>query len=282
MNPILTSLLYLLLSGIMIGLSKFSFDKISQYKLDEQIKEKNFAPVIAFCGYLLGIIFILVGAYAGPSSDSLKTDVSMFVLYSLLGIFLMNLSNVFTDKLLLYKFSTKKEIIEDKNAGTAAVHFGIYLATGLIIAACVNGEFGGVLSSILYYVLGMCFLFIFFRIYDKITPYSIHDELEQDNCAVGIALGGNIIAIGIILMKATLGDVSDPVQSMQLYLIDLSSIILLLPSVRFILGNLIIKSVNINTEIKNNNIAAGLAEFITIIGFALLIFFMVDFSTMVM
>ena len=83
-------------------------------------------------------------------------------------------------------------------------------------------------------------------------------------------------------MKATLGDIADIQQNIILYFIDLSSIILLLPSLRFILGNVLIKSININTEIKNNNIAAGLIEFVTIIGFTLLIFFMVDFSALVM
>ncbi|MCR5261029.1 MAG: DUF350 domain-containing protein [Candidatus Gastranaerophilales bacterium] len=281
MKPVLISLIYLFISGIMVTLSKFSFEKISQYKLDEQIKEKNFAPVLSFCGYMLGIICILAGAYIGPSGMSFKADLLLFVLYSFVGILLMNFSNIVTDKFLLYKFSTKKEIIEDKNVGTAAVHFGIYTATGLIIAACVNGEYGGILSSVVYYVLGMLFLFLFLKIYDKIIPYSIHEELEKDNYAVGIALGGNILAIGIILMKATLGDFSDLRQSMILYFVDLSSIILLLPSLRYILGNLIIRTVNINSEIKNNNIAAGLAEFITVVCFALLIFFMVDFSSVV-
>ena len=117
------------------------------------------------------------------------------------------------------------------------------------------------------------------KIYDKITPYSVHDELEKDNYAVGIALSGNIIAIGLILMKATLGDVSDWHRGLILYFVDLSSIILLLPSLRFILGNFIIK--NINNDIKNNNVGAGLIEFITITCFALLIFFMVDFGAIV-
>ena len=125
----------------------------------------------------------------------------------------------------------------------------------------------------------MIFLFIFLKIYDLTTPYSIHEELEKDNYAVGIALAGNIVAIGLILMKATLGDVSDWQRGMILYFVDLASIILLLPAVRFILGNVIISK--INDEIKENNVAAGLIEFVGIICFALIIYFMVDFSALV-
>ena len=279
MNPIVTSLIYVFVSCVMLFLSKLLFDLIAPFKIKEQIKEKNPTPIIAFCGYMVGITFVLIGAFVGPSNQTFKIDLLMYVLYSVLGIVLVNLSGFITDKIMLNKFSTAKEMLEDKNIGTAAVHAGFYLATGLIVAACVNGEYGGLLSSIIYYLAGMIFLFIFLKIYDLTTPYSIHEELEKDNYAVGIALAGNIVAIGLILMKATLGDVSDWHRGMILYFVDLASIILLLPAVRFILGNVIISK--INDEIKENNVAAGLIEFVGIICFALIIFFMVDFSALV-
>ncbi len=278
MNPIISSLVYVLVSCLMLFLSKLLFDKVSGYKPEEQIKEKNHTPIIAFGGYLVGITFVLVGAFAGPAAETFGADLLMYIAYALLGIVLMITSGVVTDKILLNKFNNIKEITQDRNIGTAAVHFGIYIATGLIIAACVNGEFGGIVSSIVYYVMGMIFLFIFLKIYDIVTPYPIHDELEKDNYAVGIALAGNIIAIGIILTKATLGDIDDPKAGLILYFTDLAAILLLLPSVRYILGNIIVKSVNLNTEIKNNNTAAALIEFFSIICFALIVFFTVDFT----
>ena len=109
------------------------------------------------------------------------------------------------------------------------------------------------------------------------TPYSLLGEIEADNVAVGVAFGGNLIAIGLILMKATIGDIGTWQQSMILYFIDLSAIILLLPSVRFLLDRLIVRELNITKEIKKNNVAAGLGEALVLISFALLIFFMVDF-----
>ena len=279
MNPVLSSLIYVFVSCIMLFISKVLFDIIAPFKVNEQVKEKNTTPIIAFCGYWVGITFVLIGAFAGPSNQVFKIDLLMYVLYALLGIVLVNLSGFITDKIMLNRFSTAKEMLEDKNIGTAAVHAGFYLATGLIVAACVNGEYGGLLSSIIYYLAGMVFLFIFIKIYDLITPSSIHEELEKDNYSVGIALAGNVVAIGLILMKATLGDVSDWHRGLVLYFVDLASIILLLPAVRLILGNVIVK--NINKAIKENNVAAGLIEFIGIICFALIIFFMVDFSALV-
>ena len=277
-KPVVQSIIYLAASCIMLFLSKFMFDRFSLFQPEKEVKDANYTAIIAFCGYMIGVAFILVGAFAGPSGKSFRMDLAMYVAYAIVGVILMTISGFVTRKIMLNRFDNAKELLQDKNIGTAAVYFGFYIAHGLIIAACVNGEFGGILSSVFYYVLSICFMFLFLRVYDKIVPYSIHKELENDNYAVGIALAGNIIAIGIILMKATLGDVAGWKSSLITYFIDLSAIFLLLPIVRFILGNFIVKAIDINKELKNNNVAAGLIEFTCITCFALLVFFMVDFT----
>lgn len=281
MSPVLSSLLYVFTSCVMLYLSKFMFDKFAIFKPEKEVCEGNYTATIAFCGYMIGIAFILVGAFVGPGAKTFKLDILMYIIYAFVGIVLMTVSGFATKKIMLNRFDNKKELLQDKNIGTAAVYFGIYVASGLIIAACVNGEYGGILSSVFYYVLSVCFMFLFLRVYDWLTPYSIHDELENDNYAVGIALAGNIIAIGLILMKATLGDVVGWKSSLLTYFVDLSAILLFLPAVRFVLGNFILKSMNINKEIKNNNVAAALIEFTCITCFALLVFFMVDFTVVV-
>ena len=277
-NAVVQSIIYLAVSCIMLFLSKFMFDKFSLFKPEKEVKDGNYTAIIAFCGYMIGMAFILVGAFVGPGAKSFRLDLIMYMAYAIVGIILMTLSGFVTRKIMLNRFDNAKELLQDKNIGTAAVYFGFYVAHGLIIAACVNGEVGGILSSVFYYILSVCFMFIFLRIYDWLTPYSIHDELENDNYAVGIALAGNIIAIGIILMKATLGDVAGWKSSLITFFIDLSAILLMLPTVRFILGNFIVKVIDINKEIKKNNVAAGLIEFTCITCFALLVFFMVDFT----
>ena len=44
---------------------------------------------------------------------------------------------------------------------------------------------------------------------------------------------------------------------------------------------IIVKNINIAQEVKGNNIAAGFGEAVVIVGFALLLFFMVDFVNIV-
>ena len=287
MNPIFTSLIYLIVSCSMLIFSKWLFMRFAKYDMYEEIKKGNVTGIIPYLGFLLGVCAIQIGAFVGPSNTLFRYEILSYIMYSLMGSFLMIFSGYVVEKAILHKFSNVDEIVRDRNIGTAAVHFGMYLASGLIISACVTGETivahgrcYGVISTLIYYVMGMIFLILFAKLYDMLTPYSLLGEIEADNVAVGVAFGGNLIAIGLILMRATIGDIGTWQQGLILYFIDLSAIILLLPSVRFLLDRLIVKEINITKEIKHNNVAAGLGEAVVLIAFALLIFFMVDFVNM--
>lgn len=284
MNPIFTSLIYLIVSCSMLIFSKWLFMRFAKYDMYEEIKKGNVTGIIPYLGFLLGVCAIQIGAFVGPSNTLFRYEILSYIMYSLMGSGLMIFSGFVVEKAILHKFNNVDEIVRDRNIGTAAVHFGMYLASGLIISACVTGETivahgrcYGVISTLVYYVMGMIFLILFAKLYDMLTPYSLLGEIEADNVAVGVAFGGNLIAIGLILMRATIGDIGTWQQGLILYFIDLSAIILLLPSVRFLLDRLIVKEINITKEIKNNNVAAGLGEAVVLVAFALLIFFMVDF-----
>ena len=261
--------------------------RFAKYNMYEEIKKGNVTGIIPYLGFLLGVCAIQIGAFVGPSNTLFRYEILSYIMYSLMGSFLMIFSGYVVEKAILHKFNNVDEIVRDRNIGTAAVHFGMYLASGLIISACVTGETivahgrcYGVISTLVYYVMGMIFLILFAKLYDMLTPYSLLGEIEADNVAVGVAFGGNLIAIGLILMRATIGDIGTWQQGLILYFIDLSAIILLLPSVRFLLDRLIVKEINITKEIKHNNVAAGIGEAVVLIAFALLIFFMVDFVNM--
>lgn len=284
MNPIFTSLVYIIVSCSMLIFSKWLFMRFAKYNMYEEIKKGNVTGIIPYLGFLLGVCAIQIGAFVGPSNTLFRYEILSYIMYSLMGSFLMIFSGYVVEKAILHKFNNVDEIVRDRNIGTAAVHFGMYLASGLIISACVTGETivahgrcYGVISTLVYYVMGMIFLILFAKLYDMLTPYSLLGEIEADNVAVGVAFCGNLIAIGLILMRATIGDIGTWQQGLILYFIDLSAIILLLPSVRFLLDRLIVKEINITKEIKHNNVAAGLGEAVVLIAFALLIFFMVDF-----
>ena len=148
--------IYIVLGVIVLILAKMFKDLLTPFGVDEELTKKdNHAVGLAMMGYFAGVVIIFLGASVGP--DLLEDDPTEFVriagidlLYALAGIIALNVGRLVVDKMVLYKFATVKEIIQDRNVGTGAVEFGSYVATGLIIAGAIHGEGGGVLSALAF------------------------------------------------------------------------------------------------------------------------------------
>ena len=52
--------------------------------------------------------------------------------------------------------------------------------------------------------LGQLALIAFAWIYNRITPFDIHDEIEKDNEAAGVSFGGALTAVGIVIGLAAI------------------------------------------------------------------------------
>ncbi len=209
-------LVYVALGLVVLTLAKLARDAVTRHRIEEEIVTKgNLAVALRLSGYLAGIILVFLGAlyeplggdgYVGLGFDrAFGLEVLWVFLYSLAGIVALNLMRLVTDRLVLYRFELEREIIQDQNAGAAAAEFGVNVASGLVIAGAIAGE-GGPLNALAFFGLGLGVLILFALFYEWTTPFNIHDEIERDNPAVGIALGGNLIAIGLVSFKATFGD----------------------------------------------------------------------------
>ena len=202
------------------------------YRVDEEVATKNnLAMALRLSGYFIAIILIFLGAlwqtptggWASLSDISgvisgadgfgfnreLGEEVLRVFLYSLGGIVALNLVRVLFDRLILYKFQLEKEVVEDQNVGAGAAEFGMYVATGLLIAGSVSGDSNSLLVpplgsytgygdldaivvTLAFFGMGLVMLIAFALFYEFTTPFNIHDEIERDNPAAGIALGGNL------------------------------------------------------------------------------------------
>ena len=209
-------LVYVALGLVVLTLAKLARDAVTRHRIEEEIVTKgNLAVALRLSGYLVGVILVFLGAvyqplgsgaYGGLGFDrAFGLEVLWVFLYSLAGIVALNLMRVVTDRLVLYRFELEREIIQDQNAGAAAAEFGVNVASGLVIAGAIAGE-GGPLNALAFFGLGLGVLILFALFYEWTTPFNIHDEIESDNPAVGIALGGNLVAIGLVIFKATFGD----------------------------------------------------------------------------
>ena len=223
-------LIYVVVGLVALLLAKVVQDLITRYSINRQVTgENNAALGLSLAGYYLGVVFVFVGALYqpltvvrdddwAPTSAGYWGEVLEVFVYALVGIVVLNAARIVVDRLVLHTFETEKEIVEDRNTGTGAVEFGVYLATGLVIAGSIAGtgstdaagsEVGildSALRSAVFLVLGMAVLILYSLFYQLTTSYDIHEEIEQDNTAVGVALAGNLIAMGLVTFKAVFGE----------------------------------------------------------------------------
>ena len=278
-------LVYVALGLVVLVLAKFSKDLITRYRIDQEVIQKgNLAIAVGLSGYFLGVVLVFLGAVYQPLtfdvSDGLgfdrafAEDVLRVFLYSLAGIVALNIAYFVMDRLVLYKFSVEKEMVEDRNVGTGAVEFGMNVAIGLVIAGAISGGGGGPDTSLAFFGMGLVMLILFALFYDLTTPFSIHEEIEKDNVAVGIALGGNLIAMGIVVLKAVFGDFPGWGEGITEFLTFAVLGFVLLYVMRLLIDLLLLPTAKISNELAaGRNVGVAFIEGSVVIGSALILFF---------
>jgi len=270
----------LLVTLAMFYLAKVIKNVSTSYDVNEEIKKGNLAVGTSLAGYFFACIIIFIGGLIGPS-HGLKADLISYVGYGLLGILLLNLSRVINDRVILYHFSNVKELVTDQNPGTGAVEFGSYVASGLVIAGSIHGQGGGLVTALAFYGLSQVALVLFAWVYNLVTPFDLHAEIERDNIAVGVAFGGHLTALGIILMRGAAGDFISWEANLTEFFFAVLAGILLLPLIRMILDLLMLRNLKISEALAKGNLSVGFLEAAMSIGFASLLFYLLDFHSLV-
>ena len=264
LDQIITAVVYLIAVFIIFYIGKFTFDKLHpKFKLKEELVEKdNLALALAVTGYYLGLIFVIGGTLIGPSSGLIE-DLSDIFFYGVIGIVLLNVSNVINDKIILYKFNNDKEIIDDQNSGTGIIMAANYFANGLIIFGALSGEGGDIVTALAFWICGQVALVIAAFIYNLITPFDVHEHIEKNNVAVGVAMAGLILALGNIISIAISGDFVSWQENFFRFVGFVIVGFILLPVMRLITDKILLPGRKLTDELVNQdkaNIGAGILE----------------------
>ena len=277
-------LVFVGLGLVILLIAKLARDIITPYKIDEEIVNKNnLAVAVRLCGYFMGVILVFLGALYQPVTsiavDGLGFDrefaeeILRVFLYSLAGIAALNLVRIFMNRLILYRFDIEKEVVEGQNVGSGAAEFGMYIATGLLIAGSVAGEGGGPDTAAAFFGMGLVLLIVFALFYQLTTPFDMHSEIESKNTAVGIALGGNLIAIGFVTFKAVFGDFDGWNEGIAAFITYGVIGFVLLYAMRLLLDKLLLPTVNASKAIaEDRNIGVAFIESAVVISSAMILF----------
>lgn len=275
LNNLVVSGIYLVCAFVLFWVGKLVYDWTTpSYRVREELVEKdNAALAVAMVGYYLGLVLAIGGVLSGPSLG-LEEDLIDVMIFGPLSIVLMNLSRLINDRLILHGFSIREEIIRDQNVGTGAVVCASYIATGLVIYGVVSGELGTVLTTVVFWLLGQGVLVVGGLVYEWITPYGIHAEIEQDNAAAGVAFAGALVGLGNIVRHAVTGDFISWEVDLQGFVGYAAVGLVLLPIVRVATDRVLLPGRRLSDEIANQekpNVGAGFIEAFSYVGASFLI-----------
>lgn len=281
LDGVLTTLTYLVATFVLFIIGKVAYQLFHpKIKVSSELVEKdNFAFSVAYIGYFIGLL-LAIGAAVMGESYGLWVDLMDIGVYGILTIILLNISIIINDKLILSKFSVKKEIIEDRNVGTGVVEGANAVATGLIVLGAVHGEgydyaIGGpIVTAIVYWAIGQLLMYVTSLVYNAITPYDVHAEIEKDNVAAGIGMAGAMIAIANLIRFALMHDFESWIVTLEDVALDVGIGLLFLPLARLLTDKILLPGQKLTDEIINQehpNKGAALVEAFAYIGGSVLI-----------
>jgi len=289
-------LTFVVLGIIVLLLAKLIQDFFTPYRIGDQLSQKNNVALgLSIAGYYFSVMVVFVATLFDPvvvAPDPLEfdsefwEDVLTAFSYAMGGIVVLNLARVVVDKLVLFKFDTAKEIVAEQNIGSGAVEFGVYVAVALVIAASTAGSGGPALGEAeptlletlsrtgAFFVLGMIVLILYALFYQLTTPFDIHEQIEQGNTAVGVALGGNLVAVALVTFKAVYGDFVGWGESLAGFLVFAVLGFVLLFVVRFVVDIVLLPGTKVSNELAvDRNVGVAFIESAVVISAALVLYF---------
>jgi len=278
--PMATGVVYVFEAFILLWIAKAAYGLIYR-RVDikaELFERKNVALAISLAGYLFGVVMALGGVLADSggavtgAATAWNANLSSVAIYGVAAIVLMLVASFLCEKILLPHFDNTKEVVEDRNLGTAFVEAGMHCGNGLIVLAITQGQ-GPWWVGPIFWLLAQFVLIVTGLLYEWITTYNIHDELERDNTAVGLAFGGALVGMGNIVSMAVSGNFlgwKDSLMGFSSYAV-FGLIVLFL--IKKLTDMVLAPGVNLGDEQSREvpNVGAGLIEAFGYIGGSMLI-----------
>ena len=273
-DQIVAGFVYLAVILVLLAVGKWVYDALHRrFVLRVELLEKdNLALAVTVAGYYLGLVIVLGGVVSGPASVSLLDDVIGLVIFGALAIVLLNLSAWVNDRLVFSRFDNEREIVEDRNVGVGILEGANYVAVGLIAAGALSGE-GGMASALVFWVTGLAALVVAGVLYDRITAYDLHDQIEGGNVAVAVAFGGVLVGFGNVIRLAGEGDFVSWNESLTEFGYYLVVGLVLLPLVRLFADKVLLPGARLADELvkERPNLGAGVIEGVTYLAASMLI-----------
>jgi uncharacterized membrane protein YjfL (UPF0719 family) len=264
-------LMYVILGVFFIWLVKKVDDwRTREFDDDVEIDNGNVAVGLRRAGLYLGIAIAISGAMKGTSSGFFP-DLFQLMIDGLIITGFMFSSRFVNEYMMLGKINNDQECVkiiitpEGKkitgNSAVGMVEAGMFIATGFILNGSISGIGGsfieGIASAGLFFILGQMALLLFGFLYELTTSFNVRNEIQNNNLAAGIGLGGTLMAFGIILMASLSGPFTGWAHDILSFCLYTVYGIIMLLVFKTVIGRLLLPTTSIAMEIKEDrNVAA--------------------------
>ena len=241
---------------------------------DEIENQSNDAIGMRRSGFYLGGMIAMAGVLTGPT-QGLLNDVMGFVVYGALSYALLFGTREINDRVLLGAIDNDDECLKG-NEAVGIAELGNYIATGLIINGCVSGDGGGMLagiiSTIVFFVIGQIILLALVYAYETITDFDCIPEIAKGNKAAAMMIAGKSIALGIILRSSIVGPTQGWATDIKSFALSAITGIVLLLVLNKLVDKLLLPNTNLHQEVSvDQNVAAVRITQTATIGLAIII-----------
>jgi len=187
-------------------------DAVSQangyvYSLSNALSiDDNKSLAVAMAGYMFATGIITYASVSDLNRADGWYNVGSVFAWQGIGMFLLEITRLITDKLIIPELSLPNEVIQRRNLAAGIVEGCCYITSGQVISASMTGPSNGWgvdLSSVaMWFVIGQLTFMAFAALMRFRNAWSFSEEIANDNAAAALFFGMNKITIGMFLANA--------------------------------------------------------------------------------
>lgn len=250
---------------------------LGQSVTDTLINRDNKAAAVSLCGFLLGVINVVIPILSGPS-HSFWGDVKGVLAYGIGGIVAMAVASMIFEQYSRVTGVPLREQIAAGNLAAGIVDGAIHFASSQIVAGALSGDGGSIVPTVVFWLAGVAALIALTHVFRILTIYNDSHLIGNGNVAAALGSAGLIVAIGMMVGLAVSGNFTGYAESFRDFGLMLLVVLVLYPvrqiivQMLFLGGGFSFRGGRLDHEIaEDQNVGAGLLEAVGYLATALVV-----------
>ena len=250
---------------------------LGQSVTDTLINRDNKAAAVSLCGFLLGVINVIIPILSSPG-HSFWADVKGVLAYGIGGILAMAVASVIFEQYSSATGVPLRQQIASGNLAAGIVDGAIHFASSQIVTGALTGDGGSIIPTAVFWLAGVATLIVLTHVFRMLTDYDDADLIKKGNVAAALGCAGLIVAIGMMVGFAVSGSFTGYAESFRDFGLMILVVLVLYPVRQIIVQMLLLgagfsfRGGRLDQEIaQDQNVGAGLLEAVGYLATALVV-----------